>query len=687
MHIEADPCWVLVLDNADDLGLFGVGRHSAEQSKLGAFVPRGPAGTVLWTSRDERISGTLVGAQRAINVSRMTSAEAITLFETVGNRKMGVDEEDDIALLLAELDWLPLAISQAAAYTRRTRTGIKTYLSKLQQGKRRWKALKESEFDRHRREHVSNSILETWRISIEHIRRENEMAYRILHILAFTDNQNIPKALIKCAATYGNEVGEAQTDSAIRDLDSPSDNDDDDEEIIGAITRLREFSFLSVRASSGGSQAYEMHKLVQEATRYGLSRPEKQDMEAYFSKLALQVVSELFPVPERNSWSECEKYVVHAQRVSEWDHLRREEKDAPALLWRVADYLYHRGRWREKEAVDDKVYMLCKKALGDRHRDTLLSMGNLATTYFELGRYDIAEARQIQVVTLRREILGDKDPHTFNGMSDLVTTYIRLGQCDKAEALNLEVLALRREVLGGKHPDTLHSMGELVVILYTLERYDEAEAMIVEIVALRRDVLGDNHPDTIRGVSDLASILYRLGRYNEAESMIIEVLALRREILGEKHPDTVYSIGELAIMNLERGRYDEAETLQAEVLALRREILGDKHPDTLDAMHQFSVIWHKLGRYNEAETMQVKVLAQWRETLGDNHPGTVLSMHCLAIIWYDQGRRGDALALMQNCLEICRHALQPGHPYTLSSQRHIESWQATGATPPMIAGD
>ncbi len=87
LQIEADPCWLLVLDNADDLGLFGVGRQSPEQASLRAFIPRGPAGTVLWTSRDEQVSGTLVGARRGINVSRMTSDEAVLLFENVRNKK------------------------------------------------------------------------------------------------------------------------------------------------------------------------------------------------------------------------------------------------------------------------------------------------------------------------------------------------------------------------------------------------------------------------------------------------------------------------------------------------------------------------------------------------------------------------------------------------------------------------
>jgi hypothetical protein len=113
-RIEADPCWLLVIDNADDLGLFGVGgtRKSRmgdekELVDLNDFVPRGPVGTVLWTSRDKRIAGSLVGAQRAINVARMTDAEAMALLETVGGGKIGEGEggaRGDAVRLLAELD-------------------------------------------------------------------------------------------------------------------------------------------------------------------------------------------------------------------------------------------------------------------------------------------------------------------------------------------------------------------------------------------------------------------------------------------------------------------------------------------------------------------------------------------------------------------------------------------------------
>jgi len=112
------PCWVLVIDNADNLGLFGdgqaVGGMSSTSSSLYKVVPRGSGGTVLWTSRDERIGGSLAGPRCAILVGRMTMDEAEQLLERASKRDADGSEADVVALC-DELERLPLAISQAAS--------------------------------------------------------------------------------------------------------------------------------------------------------------------------------------------------------------------------------------------------------------------------------------------------------------------------------------------------------------------------------------------------------------------------------------------------------------------------------------------------------------------------------------------------------------------------------------------
>jgi hypothetical protein len=122
----------------------------------------------------------------------------------------------DAAALVAQLQWLPLAISQVGAYIPQTVTPINQYLSMILQGKRRWEILQVSDSDRHRQPDVPNSILETRRISIEPIKKESQVAYAILNTIAYIDNRNIQfEILIKAgqSAFEGWSKTECMSDS------------------------------------------------------------------------------------------------------------------------------------------------------------------------------------------------------------------------------------------------------------------------------------------------------------------------------------------------------------------------------------------------------------------------------------------------------------------------------------------
>ncbi|KAK0735992.1 hypothetical protein B0T21DRAFT_348114 [Apiosordaria backusii] len=700
-RIEAGPCWLLILDNADNLAVFGVGRtqpgrdqgqDTEEKQSLYDFVPRGPAGTVLWTSRDKRISGSLVGGRRAINVASMTEGEAKILLETVMCREIAEEESHNAMALLAELDLLPLAVSQAAAYMGRTATPIGEYLSKLKRRIKRWQLLSETEFDRHRRGDVSNSVMQTWGISIEHIRQENQMAYNILHSLAFVDSQNIPLELVaKAAEMIARPTRYKKTASAksvcIRDQDEHQDeHQDDDDKVLAAVVLLQHFSFLRPRTSGERYGAYEMHKLVQEATQYSLSQENRRTDQWHFSEVALRAATSLFPERRRELWGECERYLRHAQLAAGWAGLCRGGVEAAALLTRVSDYLYDRGRWREKEPVDLRAYEYRRELLGDKHPDTIRSMADLAATYHAQGRYDEDEKISVEVLALRRDVLGDKHPDTIGSMASLATTYHDQGRYDEDEKISVEVLALRRDVLGDKHPDTIWSMADLAATYHAQGRYEEDEKISVEVLALRRDVLGDKHPDTIWSMADLAATYHAQGRYKEAEKNYVEVLALRRDVLGDKHPDTIWSMADLAATYHAQGRYEEDEKISVEVLALRRDVLGDKHPDTIWSMADLAATYHAQGRYKEAEKNYVEVLALRRDILGDKHPDTIGSMASLATTYHDQGRYDEDEKISVEVLALRRDVLGDKHPDTLQAMHDLAvTWNSRQRRPEALA--
>ncbi|GKT52934.1 phosphorylase superfamily protein [Colletotrichum tofieldiae] len=437
--IESQPRWLLVLDNADDLRLFGVGatrqNESTTQSatkSLYHHVPKGPYGSVLWTSRDSKIAGTLVGPLRAVEIANMLPKEAQALLATVRGSDISDEEFDDAVALLSELHHIPLPVSQVSAYMRRTALPIKEYLSRLKDGKKRWGLLKRTGFDRHRREGISNSILETWNITIEHLKEEDEAAVRILYILAYVDNRNIPAEIIKAAAaaeicSISGYIRSGSREHACADDESAEDTDESDDVTEEAVTRLREFSFLHRTTAPDGEPMYNMHQLVQEATLYSHSVEKNVEKTACYSTMALRILNTLFPESKRENWEECEKYVRHVLRASKWAEMADDGIVILNLLTKTSNYLYDRERWNERETINDRAYLLRREALSKKHPDTISSMCRLATTYLAQGRYDEAEKLYKEALELDNEVLGERYHSTISSMVCLASTYYAQG--------------------------------------------------------------------------------------------------------------------------------------------------------------------------------------------------------------------------------------------------------------------
>lgn len=368
--LQSQPNWLLMLDNADDLRIFGLkpglkgGTH--ELNKLLSFVPCRSHGTILWTTRDESAVGYLVGVKRGINVTSMTTPEAETLLKSLGGNDTTADNAPTVADILERLDRLPLAITQAAFYMRQTSISFEQYLRMLQKEKKRWRVLKESAPGRHRQGDVPNSVMHTWRITVDHLRHENSLAHWILYVAAYFNNQNIPLTVIQAAGKFRMERAKSESRSnkdedqdhdtnKSDNSDDDGDDDDDDGSILKAATRLKQFSFLQIRTGKEESRSYDMHKLVQEATRYAISRDAESDNATRIPQIALDVTLQRFPSGEYGTWDRCERLLSHALTVSEWPGLVAEKIKIPKLLSRVSLYLYQQGRSGEAEEIYVKV--------------------------------------------------------------------------------------------------------------------------------------------------------------------------------------------------------------------------------------------------------------------------------------------------------------------------------------------
>ncbi|MCJ1416129.1 hypothetical protein MMC32_002464 [Xylographa parallela] len=121
--------WVLILDNIDDASflLEARGTEGGNSQPLVSYLPQSRNGSIFITTRSRNVAQKLVEQCNIIAVEPMSRADALALFE----KKLGKQRESqDIAELAVALEFMPLAIVQAAVYIsqRAPRCSVRQYL-------------------------------------------------------------------------------------------------------------------------------------------------------------------------------------------------------------------------------------------------------------------------------------------------------------------------------------------------------------------------------------------------------------------------------------------------------------------------------------------------------------------------------------------------------------------------------
>ncbi|KAF9766796.1 hypothetical protein IL306_000734 [Fusarium sp. DS 682] len=673
LQTEEAGLWLMILDNADDVNLFypihisgaeavtGLAHENTiaktDQQPLAAYLPKRRNGTILITSRGMDAAERLTGSHKAVyRVSTMDEAQGLQLFQ---NKLDGDFDSDAATDLLRALDYIPLAITQAAAYINRRapRVSVKTYLDTFRKSdKEKGNLLNREAGDLRRDETVSNSVVVTWQVTFEQIRRERPSAAKLLSFMSFFNPQGIPEFMLH---DYDTDL----TDQADRDAESTDFEDD--------LDILRGYSLVSVTATG---DTCEMHALVQFCTRVWISAAGNEEQ---WRQLFLRSMSIHFPDGAFETWPTCQILLPHIEPTFEEEPPTEGLLDWACLLTNCAYYMLTIGKYGVAEDLSKMAVNTRTKKLGEEHPDTLTSMANLASTYWNQGRWKKAEELDVGVLETMKTALGEEHPDTLRSMGNLASTYWNQGRWKEAEVLDVEVIETRKKTLGEEHPDTLRSMANLALTYWNQGRLEEAEELQVGALEMREKTLGEEHPDTLTSMANLASIYWKQRRWKEAEELQIGVLETMKMALGEEHPDTLMSMANLASTYWKQERWNEAEELQVGVLETRKKTLGEEHPDTLTSMANLAAAYRGQRRWKEAEELHVGVLETMKRVLGEEHPDTLTSMNNLAITWKGNGRAGDALALMRNCIVLSQRVLGTDHPQTISSVASLAEWENT----------
>ncbi|KAI8658994.1 hypothetical protein NCS55_01178200 [Fusarium keratoplasticum] len=668
LQTEEAGSWLMVLDNVDDVNLFHPSTNArghraanqptdentvvkSDQRPLAVYLPKCCSGIILVTSRSMDAAEKLTGSQKAIyRISTMDDAQGLQLFR---NKLNGDFDRNAAADLLRALDYIPLAITQAAAYINRRapRASVKTYLDAFRESdKKKGSLLNRDAGDLRRDETVSNSVVTTWQVTFEQIRRERPSAAKLLSFMSFFNPQGIPEFVLH---DYSTDL----TDNV--DGDAESDDFEDDLDV------LRGYSLVSVTAAQ---DVCEVHSLVQFCTRTWISMVDDAER---WRQVFLRSMSRHFPSGAFETWPTCQLLLPHIEPVLEEKPPDEDLQNWARLLTNCAWYMLTIGNYTVAEKLGGKAVEVRTKVLGEEHPSTLTSMTNLAATFWNQGRWKEAEELEVGVMEMRKRVLGEEHPDALTSMNNLALTFMNQGRWKEAEGLQVGVMETMKRVFGEEYPDTLASMANLASILKKQGRWKEAEELEVGVMEMRKRVLGEEHPDALTSMNNLALTFRNQGRWKEAEELEVGVMETRKRVLGEEHPDTLTSMANLASIYADQGRWKEAEELEVGAMETRKRVLGVEHPYTLTSMANLASTFRNQGRWKEAEELEVGVMETRKRVLGEEHPSTLTSIANLASTFRNQGRWKEAEELQAQELEICSKVLGEEHPDTLASINNL----------------
>lgn len=571
--------WLMVVDNADDVDVFcggeeSVTKSSAEEKRklrsLARFLPTSTRGSVLVTTRDKRVGERLAGrGNKPIEVLPMNAADCLNLLRT----RADDDEWDEKAALrlIEELAYLPLAITQAAAYMSEYEVSVAEYIEMLDSGDSDLpELLWHDRWDDRRDKDTVNSVIRTWKLSFEHIRAKKRRAAEILSLMSILDHHGVPMSLLQ-------EDGESLHD--FRE----------------AIGTLLAFSLIKKK-----SKVLRMHRLVALSTQKWLDLTHNLEKTRCH---ALHVLFKAFPDQQTfNEWPILDQLAPHALNIFGFEFKDDEDKlECADLLADCALYDLTCGRYIEAHEKASKSLQLRLGVLPEDDTLTLESMQVLGEALLHIEDFQAAREMLSKTIKLRSRVLGDLDPNTLESMSDLTITLLQMNELEEAEELAMKAVEGRTEVLGKEHEHTVVSLNIQGMLLQQQGKLAEARKITERVLRLRRKMLKPGHPDTIATHNNLAVLDFREGKYSDALTKLESIIEDQRKMLGEECYEIQVSLTNKAWVVAAQGHLSEAQALLWRVLDIREKVEGFCDPATRFTLRNLAEIFEKLGETDKAD--------------------------------------------------------------------------------------
>ncbi|KAI9698328.1 MAG: hypothetical protein M1820_007490 [Bogoriella megaspora] len=617
---KAHGRWLMIIDNADDASLFyqtsggQQSNASTHTRRLAEYLPDCAHGCLLFTTRDRSAAEELTFHRNTLQVDKMTEGEAADLLIKIFNRS---DNQDGISQLAKRLEYLPLALYQAASYIQTQRMDIAKYLRYMESDP--VGLLDKAVHAAGRPSDVPHALASSWLITFKHLRTHHYIAAKLFALISCLDPHRIPRSLF-----LGTGRKPLELDEALQVLVSFS--------LITLRFDVTEYpdgykSDLDVEES-----CFDMHPLVRLVTQEWLKK--ENQLQQTINDM-LSIFNKSYPNPwARISWTRFELYEAHVETVLQATLHSENRVSHYELLSKRARVLGAFSRDVEAMACLKRIVEMAPAVYGPDH---------VVTSYAE-----------IEYLT---ELCKDRNQVT---------------NCLKR--LN-KILDRAIQIHGPNHDATLKCLLVVAQCHRTMTHYEESLLLATFILDRENE---STRPDQVFQIwleNSLAQDLLNLREYDKAEDLIKVYLQSRRTHYGEEHWYTLFSMSMLAELYHWSGRHSEAERMALERIHIVERIYGPKHHLTLDGTQGIARICLDQDRYVEAARHLETLMAASVQALGAKTLQNLNIKSQLAATYLLQGRTTEAIALGSEARDLVNEVLGPSSAYAQACSWRLDQWK------------
>jgi tetratricopeptide (TPR) repeat protein/DNA-binding XRE family transcriptional regulator len=553
--------WLLILDNADDLLM-------AQE-----FLPTKRKGYILFTTRAEA-AGQIAAS---IEVEKLTLEEGTLLLLRASKRlepemSLSQAKAEDRAVageIAREMDGLPLALVQAAAFIDETGCGLAHY-QRLYATHRKALLARRGNLMLN----YPKTVATTWSLSFEQIEQQSPAAAIVLRVCAFLAADAIPEELLERGIA---ELGAIPGAEGLDEL-----------ELDEALAVLRKYSLLHRNSES---HKLNMHRLVQTVLKENMDEPTRRQ----WAERTVRIVNAAFLEVDYTKDSPHQYYLPHVQEcaalIKEY-HLHFAE--AAQLLYKAGIILYDHGFYPQSLAFQQQALTIREEIFGSDHPDVAESLNAIAMLSRVQNDFEQAERCHQQALAIREKTLGPEHPATVESLNNLGVLYRNQGKYKQAKPLFQQALSIRKRLLGIEHPHTLITLLNLATLYSAQRDYEQAEQILKQALATSERVLNPNDPLIAYNLNLLARLSYEQGNLEQAEKLWLRSIKMLEKTYGLAHPVIAESLNELAKLYFAQGDYAQAQSLCLRAFNISEKTFGPEHPDTIAYREHLTAILNKI---------------------------------------------------------------------------------------------